>query len=482
MSALQQVAEKSVSGLRAQCLSYVEILAQSIANIAPSGGPALGIQLVFLTAGNGTWLAYIFATLAVILVGHHINHFAKRSATPGALYSYVGDGLGVGAGFVSGWGLVLAYLLTGCAVLAGFAHYANITLGYFGLQMSPIVLCIIGAVTVWFFTYKDIQLSARTMLYIEGASLLFIAIVGAAVLIHKGGHIDVSQLKLKDVSFDSLRIGLVLAFFSFVGFESATTLGDEAKNPLKNIPKAVITSSIFVGILFVIFSYIEVLGMSGLKTKFADVPSPLSFLATNYGLGFMGVLISAGIMISFWSCSIACIIAGSRILMTMGRQEIIHSSISQVHKENDTPHVAVTILTVVTLAIPVILIYFKSSLLDIFGWVGTIATLGFLLSYAMIVLAAPVFLRKRNELKASHVIVSAFSFVVLLIPIVGSVYPLPPYPYGMFPFVFLGWILLSASYYAIVSARNKELIIRLKREIEAANEKALEAQPKAVNQ
>lgn len=481
MSSEVNTNEKSSSGLRARCLSFVEVLGQSIANIAPSGGPALGIQLVFLTAGNGTWLAYIFATIAVVLVGYNIKQFAKRSASPGALYTYVADGLGAGSGIISGWGLVLAYLLTGCAVLAAFAHYANITLSYFGLQVAPIILCIIGGFVVWLFTFKDIQLSAKTMLVVEGLSIFLISIVGVAVLIHKGGHLDVNQFTLKNVSFDSIRIGLVLAFFSFVGFESATTLGEEAKKPLKNIPKAVISSSIFVGVFFVIFAYIEILGFAGLKTKFADIAAPLPFLAKLSGIGYMGFFVSVGIMISFWSCAIACIVAASRILLTMGQQKILHSSLGQVHKENDTPYVAIAILSVITILIPVILIYYKSSLLDIFGWLGTIATLGFLLSYAMIVVAVPLFLHKRGELKISNVVMAIISFIILLIPIVGSVYPLPPYPYSMFPFIFVGWLLLSASWYALLSVKKQDVVKQMKQEIQQNNQRYDEA-AKAVNE
>ena len=68
-----------------------------------------------------------------------------------------------------------------------------------------------------------------------------------------------------------LRLGLVLALFSFVGFESATTLGSEARNPLKTIPRAVIQSAILAGAFFTLCAYAEVLGFhtrgSGLGHK-----------------------------------------------------------------------------------------------------------------------------------------------------------------------------------------------------------------------
>lgn len=462
---------KSASGLRSECLSFTEVIAQSIGNIAPSVGPALGIPLVFATAGNGTWLTYIFATIAIVLVGYHINQFARRSASPGALYTYVSDGLGAGAGFVSGWGLVLAYVLTGCATLVGLANYTNVLLGYIGLSVPPLIIAVIGILTVWFMVYKDIQMSAKLMLALEGISLGVIFILGGVVLFRNGANIDFAQFTLQDVSFDSIRIGLVLAFFSFVGFESATALGDEAKNPLHNIPKAVITSAIFVGMIFVVFSYTEVVGFIGTGTKLNEAEAPLTFLADKNGVGILGLLITVGAMISFWSCTVASTTASGRILMTMGRHNILPASLAQTHEKNETPHNATTVVSIVTFVIPAVIIVTGAGLLDIFGWLGTIATLGFLLSYAMIVISVPVFLYKRKELKLKDVIISAVSMFILLIPIVGSVYPLPAYPYSLFPFIFLGWITIGGIWFSVAKVRNANLVENIKNDI-ASYEKA----------
>jgi amino acid transporter len=323
--------------------------------------------------------------------------------------------------------------------------------------------------------YKDIQLSAKLMLGMEGISLLLIFILGAIVLFKNGSNIDTAQFTLKGVSFDGLRGGLVLAFFSFVGFESATALGDEAKNPLKNIPKAVTRSGIFVGAIFIIFSYIEVMGFVGSSEKLNEVPAALSFLAEKNGVNFMGVFISLGAMISFWSCVVACTTAAGRILLTMGRHEILHSSLAQTHEKNDTPHVAATVICIVTFIIPAVLIVFGSGLMDIFGWVGTIATLGFLFSYAMIVLGVPFFLHKIKELKPKNIIITVISFVVLMIPIVGSVYPLPAFPYSLFPFIFLGWLVIGCIWFAIVKSRKSDLSANVKSEIMLTHEQLANA-------
>src|SRR5215469_11207180 len=113
-------------GLRRNCLSFIEVVAQSVANIAPSATPALIIPAVFSITGQGLWLTYAFSTVALLFVTCHINQFAKRSASPGALYTFVAQGMGPGWGVISGWSLVIAYLITGAATLCGAANYVGV--------------------------------------------------------------------------------------------------------------------------------------------------------------------------------------------------------------------------------------------------------------------------------------------------------------------------------------------------------------------
>ena len=93
--------KQSASGLRQQCLSFPEVLAQSVATIVPTATPSVNIALVFASAGNGTWLAYVIATIGLVFVSLNINQFARRSASPGSLYSYISRGLGPTAGVLS---------------------------------------------------------------------------------------------------------------------------------------------------------------------------------------------------------------------------------------------------------------------------------------------------------------------------------------------------------------------------------------------
>jgi len=118
-------AASGASGLKRDCLSYVEVLAQSVSVIAPSTVPAAILGLIFATAGNGTWLAFLLGMVGLVLVSLNVNEFARRSASSGSLYTYIVQGLGPTAGVMSGWALSFAYMLTGMSTLCGFGIYAE---------------------------------------------------------------------------------------------------------------------------------------------------------------------------------------------------------------------------------------------------------------------------------------------------------------------------------------------------------------------
>lgn len=452
-------------GLRSQCLSFPEILAQSVANVAPTATPTVNLALVFASAGNGTWLTYVIATIGLIFVGMNINQFARRTASPGSLYAYIAKGLGPTMGVLSGWGLVLAYLFTAMAVLCGFANYTNVLLSPTGIQFSPLFLYAICTGIAWYFAYKDIQLSTMLMLALEGFSVSLILILAAIILSAKGFAIDMSQLSLQNVKPEGLQLGLVLAIFSYVGFESATALGDEAKKPLKFIPRAVVLSTILSGLFFIVLSYTEVLGFSGSSTPLNKSAAPLNDLANLAGVGFFGLFITVAAIISFFGCALASINAGARIFFTMARHGIFHASMGKAHNRNGTPHIAVTMSSLFVFLVPASMSLFGLKILDIYGYLGTIATYGFLLAYILISIAAPVYLYRMQALNLFDIAIAAIAIVFMVIPVVGSVYPVPAGPFNVFPYLFLMYLVVGGGWFLMLRLHSPEIIENMEQEL-----------------
>jgi L-asparagine transporter-like permease len=91
----------------------------------------------------------------------YINQFARRSASPGSLYTYIVKGLGLTAGVLSGWGLLLGYMVTGMSTLCGFAIFAQMLLGQLGLHFNILALFALCVIVSYCVAYKDIKLPPR---------------------------------------------------------------------------------------------------------------------------------------------------------------------------------------------------------------------------------------------------------------------------------------------------------------------------------
>ncbi len=465
---------QSVHGLKRECLSYGEVIAQSIAVIAPTTTPAANLGLVFAASGNGTWLSFLIGLMGLVFVSININQFARRSASPGSLYTYIAKGLGPTAGVMCGWGLILAYLFTGMAVLCGFANFGQVLLGHIGIHTHVLTLLALGTGVAWYAAYKDIQLSAKAMLWLEGVSIGLIAILGLIIWAHKGFAIDMSQLTLQGATPGGVAMGIVLVVFGFSGFESATSLGDEAKDPLRTIPKSVMQSTIQAGVFFIIMAYIEVLGFSGSSTSLSKSEEPLSFLADQAGLGFLGMLISLGALLSFFACVLACINPAARIFLTMAHHGLLHTSLSETHESNQTPHTAVALSSLIVFLVPASMNLFGLKAFESMGYLGTICSYGFLLVYILVSIAAPVYLYRLGKLRPMDVLFSMLGVGFMMIPVVGtigipgsSLFPVPEAPYNTFPYLFMLYLAVGCGWFFIQRLRFPRMVRKMERAIEA---------------
>ena len=443
-------------GLRREVLSPMETLAQSVSTIAPTTTPVATIPLVCALAGNGTWLAYVLATGAILLVAMCVGKFARYSASPGSLYTYASMVLPPSLGATAAWSLLLAYVATGASVIGGFYHYGNVLLrDATGHGASTVFLAVIvTALSVWI-AWRDVKISARLMLWIEAISVSFILIVIALVLLKQGWHLDWQQLRLRGMSGSGLRLGLVLALFSFVGFESATTLGSEARNPLRTIPRAVIQSALLAGAIFIACAYAEVLGLRSVGQDLATSQAPMRVLAQVGGLRLFGPLIDMGALVSTFAGTLACITAAARVLLLMAHNGLAHGSFRKTHARNGTPGFAI-LVTGTAAVLPVAILAARgASGLDVYGWMGSLATYGFIVTYALVSVALPGYLREHNAYRRGAQVVPWLACGAMLLALAGNLYPVPEGPYGKLPYIYLAYLLAGLSWF-FLKARNKK--------------------------
>jgi amino acid transporter len=275
------------------------------------------------------------------------------------------------------------------------------------------------------------------------------------------GMFDSTQFDVKSSSWSSLGLGVVVAVFSAVGFESSTAFGEEAKNPLKTIPRSIIWSLILTCLFFIFVTYSEVLGTRGYvgsdgKPVTLDaIGTPLNVLSEMYHVSWLSIPLSIGAMSSFFALALSCINAGSRVIYAMSRHGAFHTCFNRAHQVNKTPHVALAVMGLIMFGI--ISIYCMAgsrAALDAFGDAGTMGAFGFIGAYTLICIAAPIYLYKIGELKAKDIVISIMALGLLLIPAVGSVYPVPPAPLNYFPYVFA--VYLAAGLFRAVAFKVRD--------------------------
>ncbi len=393
-------------GLRSQILSPLEVLAQSVSTIAPSTTPPLTLALIFGLVGEGTWLAYAIATLTMLLMAFCIAEFARDSASPGSLYIYTKDSLPPVFAVIGASALFFAYVLTASSVTAGFIYFSYFFLGSWGPHVPGVLLaaiCLGGSALV---AYRDVQISTQIMLWIEVVSVALIAMVIAILLWKQGLHLDLPQWKLTGVTAVKLRQGVMLALFSFVGFESATTLGAEAREPLKTIPQAVIRSAFLAGLFFVVCAYGEVLGFRGEAVGLGTSTAPMQTLANRVGIGLVAPFINFGVLISLFACALGCVIAAARVLLLMAHHGLAHKSFAAVSTQQETPSAAGA-FTALLAFVPVAALALRGApSQEILGWLGTISVYGFMTAYGLVAVALPFHLRKVGGLSARGILLS----------------------------------------------------------------------------
>jgi amino acid transporter len=442
----------TAAGLKAGCLNFTELSAISVANIAPTLTAVLIMPLMYGTAGNASWLAYLFGAIMLLFVALNLNQFASRLATTGSMHAYTVLGLGETAGGVSAWCLVWAYLFDGIPGVAGFAIFADAVLGPLGVHVPYTLMFAIVVFVVWYLAYEDVQLSSLVMLAFEGVSLTLVLIVCAGVLLKHHVALDRAQLTLKGSTLSGIAMGVNIAIFSLVGFENPTAFGEEARNPLVTVPRALLAGLILSGILFVVFSYTEVLGFAGYKTTLDKVDTPINVLAGLVGLRILIVPVSLGAMVGSFAAVSACVNSSARILYSMSRNGILPPVVASAHRIHQTPHVAVTLMSILFFVIPAgMLLIPGTQLMDVVGYGGTLTAFGFIGAYLLVSIAAPAYLKRSGVARTKDAVLSIVAVLLLLVPAIGSVYPVPAWPFDVFPYLFL--VYLATGIFLIRSQR-----------------------------
>ena len=425
------------SELRANCLNFWEVLAQSIAMIGPTITPVLIIPLMYAQAGNAGWLAYVFGAVTIGAVALNLNVFARRSASAGSLYIFAQRAFGSRGALLVGWCLLWAYVFVALAGTMAFTVFFVGLSANAHVPLPPVLGVLVCTAIAWFLSYRDVRVSTIALLVLEAISLTLIGTLIVLIFTHHHGSlIDPDQWSLRGATPSALALGAVLAIFSLLGFESATSLGEEAKDPLRTIPRAVMASVVIASMFFIVAMYAEVLGLRGAATTLDKLATPLDALSDSVGAPFMKIPIDIGAVLCSLSIATAALNGSARALMMMGRNGLLPAVLARTHPRFETPSVALGAICAILAGVGSLAVILGRAPGDAFSDTATLCSFGFVIVYGAIAVGASLYLRRRGELRPGNVIISALGVLLLSVPAVGSVYPVPPPPGNWYPYAF----------------------------------------------
>jgi amino acid transporter len=171
-------------------------------------------------------------------------------------------------------------------------------------------------------------------------------------------------------------------------------------------------------------------------------------LASVAGVPLLGLLIDIGVLVSLFAGILACITAAARVLMLMAHNGLTHGSLRATHARHETPTGAIVVTGLAAFLPVAILAAGGAADIDIYGWIGTLATYGFMVTYALVCIALPRYLRDhRGSVNTATRIVPWLAFLAMMLLLVANLYPVPTGGYGKLPYVFLAYLAVALAWF-----------------------------------
>ncbi len=278
-----------------------------------------------LTGGMYT-LAFAITGVVMLLTAFSYVQMVKAYPVAGSAYTYVNKSVQPHVGFLTGWVMLLDYLLLPmiCYLLLGI--YINEFFPILPIWAIVVVVATLSAL-INIIGMKTASIIDTVIIAAQLAFTLLLIIVIAKYVVGGGGAADLTVGKAiyNPETFDlgNILTASAVLCVSFVGFDAVSTMAEEAKEPEKVMGKAIMGVTIGAGILFLITSYFTQIAWPMAYAELEDVDSGIFELFPQMGEDWLGNVFFITDNFASFICAMAGMAAVSRILLGMGRDNIL---------------------------------------------------------------------------------------------------------------------------------------------------------------
>jgi amino acid transporter len=402
-------------------------------------------------AGAAITFCCVIGFVVALLVANQYSEFSRELPSSGSAYTFVSEGLGGRAAFMTGWiGLIAIVLGVPYSFVYMSANLQSLLLRWFGVNLPWSVYYVAAVGVVFALCYVGIRGSLRvdmTLLTFEVGVCLVLAVI---VLTRVGSQGGLSAAPFNPASAPpggALIVGVVLGVLNFIGFETAAALGEETRSPRRNIPRAIYGSMLVVGVFYVLMTYTATVGygISHMATQYGLDPAPFDTIGRRFGGGTLEALIDLAAVLSFFGAALAIVNGGARIIFTLARDGLFPKPLAWAHPTRGTPGGAIALLCGLGLVVGLPLGFALAPIVA-FTFLATLDALFVLLIYLLVSIACIRFfwVKRREQFSVvRHAVLPVLGALITGgIAVLALVSPNPA-PLNDIPYVVGAWLALG---------------------------------------
>lgn len=350
-------------------------------------------------AGPGIALSFFLVAVVCALAGLCYAELASMIPVAGSAYTYAYATIGEFVAWIIGWDLILEYAVSNMASAVGFSAYVHSLLLSLGIHLPETLMQPVfanGTLTGAYFNLPGfIIIMIMTIILVigiresAGANNLMVAVKITAILVFvvaASRYIEVENWSpFMPNGWQGVLTGGAIVFFTYIGFDSVSTASEEARNPQRDIPFAIIASLIVCATLYVMVALV-LTGIQHWPTlrNAAPVANALNAL----GLESVQRWVTIGALTGMISSMLVYQFGQARIWFSMSRDGLLPGAFSRVHPRFRTPHIS-TWTAGLFVAIP-------AGIFDI-GTLADLSNIGTLFAFTLVSVGVLVFRRTRPE-------------------------------------------------------------------------------------
>jgi amino acid transporter len=442
--------------LKRNSVPFVGALALSAAFMGPAASVFYNIVPAAAVAGTAFPLSFLISMIAILFVASSVIAFSRKIQSASFAFAYTSEGLGKNFGFMAGWMALLAYAMVAPLTYAGFGIIiSEFMMRQFSLQVSWIWFFVAAGIAVSLLSCFGVNHSTRaTLIFLVLEVTVMLALFGSVIFGSGQNSVQPFLYRSAPQGVSSLGAGMVFGILSFTGFEAAANLGEETRDAARNIPRAIILSVILIGLFYLVGAYVADIAFHLQAPEIASNGAPFDVICRRFWGNNWAWVVDLTVLNSIFANAIAGQVAMVRNLFSLGRAGVLPGFMGRTSR----------------LGVPFNAIVFEFLLAMVLGltvgcWIGAwgvwklmgaIMSIGLIIVYALVSASLPFFFLRQHRSEFSrirHLLVPAVCLLLLLLPLYGTIWPVPIFPYNLAPYVVVAWTLIGG--YHLMSRQRK---------------------------